>query len=92
MNLIPFKLCRDLSSLSGDGRVVAISHRSSVYFYSGLNGQKLGKIENVHTDNITAMVRFDSLDDPALNHADFPFRFGIQRQIEIESVLPNHEL
>ena len=43
-------------SLSADGRVVAISYKSNVYFYSGLSGALLYKIESVHTDHITAMV------------------------------------
>jgi hypothetical protein len=39
---------------------VAVSHRSSVYFYSGLTGERISRIDNVHTDNITAMVRIEA--------------------------------
>ncbi len=50
-------------SLSADGRVVGISYKSNVYFYSGLSGALLSRIESVHTDHITALVKGNPLKD-----------------------------
>lgn len=36
-------------ALAPDGRVVAIACESSIYFYSVLNGEPCGQIDNAHS-------------------------------------------
>lgn len=36
-------------ALSPDGRVIAIACESSIYFYSVLNGELYGQIDNAHS-------------------------------------------